>query len=1042
MNDYAKDAWKYYEYGRLYNNNLIPNQYTMVNTNQEFFIGNQWIHMPDNPAMRRLAKPTFNIIKRVTSLFVASLTSSNTTISFEPLSYQNDGEAAAFATAEVRNLLEKFKMDYRIRDALFDGAITGDYAAHFYWNPEARPYGGAFGEYLGYAPVFKDFSEIDIKAGMLKNVECEGRGETGAIMLEFMWNDIIKDHGMQEFNKAFYDKKLYLTTGVLEAPTIRDVASLALTVSGTAVGAGPVLSAALNLADDIVFGALDVTMGYQDASSVALNLGKSIALTGISMGLNSATSFAGSFVNDIKDFYVKGFSKGLLSASSSYLSSVASGYVNALSWDGENFIYDIETANSSWYSKDTISSATGAGVLSFSNLMTKSNINYTENKFFGSAIQLSSIALSKASEFGVMCVYNDGNLQNAFDDMSLTFNVLDLGSVFDLMDTIDARISLNGQSSDFLVANARKFSGTGLLEVNLSSSGVKARIGSSGTNIGNLLDYAVLNSYGNKSNMDAGTVWYNYVYGDRTQENTSFRIANHKDTLNFVSATDVENGCTAQTVCNENGGRTITLVNSGKVFTNAISLGHESYRNGIVDSLEVQQEETRRAVLAHTEEAFRMMSGGEKIGFAGNLCNDLGQYISAMDNGELSKFYEYIEKSYDSSADYWKLIVNTNDFTHELVYDGNEELSVDYIDKDGEVISTMTPDGQDLSGYGMSGSLVKIIGIQQAQKLIGSDYTDISIYDEETLRDVLSKKGYSEQDINRMLSNEDSIQGSLKNITFTEQEICILLGDVLMKKMGASWNGNEWVNESGVSLNISNDFCIQSAITDKVLNGNILAEVSSDGRYLYSTVNATIYRDPRSLNSVTSKDGVNWYRNTKNLGLDYVLYKKEGINYDYFDAILLNNYQTVDNLVGMGSSYNYAQPYARGENDYVQGNTIVSENFNLGYYTDSRGDSSFENKVLVANNATTLSGEFIGNDGNVKTDTASENLIGRWLFHDDTKWSYDNNAWIRTDYLASDGCCVTDVQNQIILLNTLKRWNVGSGYQIHANLITRAYTGY
>ena len=118
MNDYLKDAWKYYEYGRRYNNNLIPNQYTMVNTNQEFFIGNQWIHMPDNPAMRRLAKPTFNIIKRVTSLFVASLTSSNTTISFEPLSYQTDGEAAAFATAEVRNLLEKFKMDYRIRDAL------------------------------------------------------------------------------------------------------------------------------------------------------------------------------------------------------------------------------------------------------------------------------------------------------------------------------------------------------------------------------------------------------------------------------------------------------------------------------------------------------------------------------------------------------------------------------------------------------------------------------------------------------------------------------------------------------------------------------------------------------------------------------------------------------------------------------------------------------------------------------------------------------------------------------------------------------------
>ena len=149
MNDYPHDAWKYYEYGRAYNNSLTPNQYTMVNTNNEFFIGNQWVHMPDNDAMRRLAKPTFNIIKRITSLFIASLTSSNTTISFEPLSCHADGEAASFATAEVRNLMEKFKMDYRIRDALFDGAITGDYAAHFFWNPEARPYGGAFGEYRG-----------------------------------------------------------------------------------------------------------------------------------------------------------------------------------------------------------------------------------------------------------------------------------------------------------------------------------------------------------------------------------------------------------------------------------------------------------------------------------------------------------------------------------------------------------------------------------------------------------------------------------------------------------------------------------------------------------------------------------------------------------------------------------------------------------------------------------------------------------------------------------------------------------------------------
>lgn len=149
-------AWQRYEAGRRYNNTLVPNQYSVVNTNVEFFAGNQWLHLPQTAAMSRLPKPVFNIIKRVTSLFVASLTSSGVTIQFDPLTYYdgenlNDPEsnAAAIATAEVQNILEKLKMDYRVREALFDGAQTGDYCAHFYFDPEALPYGGAFGSYRG-----------------------------------------------------------------------------------------------------------------------------------------------------------------------------------------------------------------------------------------------------------------------------------------------------------------------------------------------------------------------------------------------------------------------------------------------------------------------------------------------------------------------------------------------------------------------------------------------------------------------------------------------------------------------------------------------------------------------------------------------------------------------------------------------------------------------------------------------------------------------------------------------------------------------------
>ena len=128
--------WELYQSGREYNSRLVPNQYTLVDTNTEFFAGNQWVNLPDSPAMRALPKPTFNILKRVASLFIASLTSSAVTVRFEPLrSYSGDEAAADFATAEVGNLLEKFKFDYRVREALFDGAVSGDYCAHFYFDP-------------------------------------------------------------------------------------------------------------------------------------------------------------------------------------------------------------------------------------------------------------------------------------------------------------------------------------------------------------------------------------------------------------------------------------------------------------------------------------------------------------------------------------------------------------------------------------------------------------------------------------------------------------------------------------------------------------------------------------------------------------------------------------------------------------------------------------------------------------------------------------------------------------------------------------------
>lgn len=150
------NVWKYYERGKSYNNSLTPNQYNVVRTNTEFFIGNQWQNLPQTPAMAKLPKPTFNILKRVASLFIASLSSSAVAVRLEPLAHYDGGgmagpddDIASFANASVNNLLEKLNFDYRLREALYDGAQTGDYCAHFYWDSTAQPFGARLGPYRG-----------------------------------------------------------------------------------------------------------------------------------------------------------------------------------------------------------------------------------------------------------------------------------------------------------------------------------------------------------------------------------------------------------------------------------------------------------------------------------------------------------------------------------------------------------------------------------------------------------------------------------------------------------------------------------------------------------------------------------------------------------------------------------------------------------------------------------------------------------------------------------------------------------------------------
>jgi hypothetical protein len=133
-------AWKLYESGKKYNNQLKPNYYDMVDANWAFFNGDQW----RNVDAENMPKPVFNIIRRVITFLVASLTSSKTKIHFEPLQGVkgiDQFDPSQMATAQVNNLLEKFKFDSKQKDVLFDAANTGDGATHLYFDMNKKPFG-------------------------------------------------------------------------------------------------------------------------------------------------------------------------------------------------------------------------------------------------------------------------------------------------------------------------------------------------------------------------------------------------------------------------------------------------------------------------------------------------------------------------------------------------------------------------------------------------------------------------------------------------------------------------------------------------------------------------------------------------------------------------------------------------------------------------------------------------------------------------------------------------------------------------------------
>lgn len=148
MNNYGNTKeWEWYENGKNYNKRLEPSFYDRVDCNWDFFYGDQW----RNAGLSEdLPQPVFNNINRFVTFFVASIMANKTAVHFaSPIPMEDDDMSDDVVNQSWTEFEERVKLVWQTKNALYDGAVTGDYVGHLWLNPNKKVYDGKYGDVDG-----------------------------------------------------------------------------------------------------------------------------------------------------------------------------------------------------------------------------------------------------------------------------------------------------------------------------------------------------------------------------------------------------------------------------------------------------------------------------------------------------------------------------------------------------------------------------------------------------------------------------------------------------------------------------------------------------------------------------------------------------------------------------------------------------------------------------------------------------------------------------------------------------------------------------
>ncbi len=631
------------------------------------------------------------------------------------------------SSAAVRQRIASAREGLKEYQEMIFGPVEGEDAAG-----NARHLAGALEEY--YASAAKAWSSAsysagegreDIPEGLFyfhvgfapeppasdESASAGGYGETGRIYGAFFEQQMQQARGAALLQVPSYNIKLWdddmdndgEPDTLMAAPSYRDVMDIA---TGVAVGVltGGTGGVLLNLTDDVLFAAADTGNGF-DPGQVLLGLGQKAAAGCLGAGAADLGGLAGRSLQDIINANFSGAVAGLLNTTvdigtgmtADSIRMYGSALVHAMDVTGGSIYFDEER----W---EQLSE--GIGISLLSRTVGTGAARALDNSMFGyhgsmgddlrGLHRLAGGAAGALVEYGLtgettLNVLNTAGLTDGLLSTGLLEMHLGRESLFGLGNGgLDVSASALLRASDGLWAYAVE------RELAAAEGVVPAK------NIPALRALASL-----KHIPGLGALYDDIISGSVE--------------LLFDGA----EGAAAYTVASGDD-ITIHLADNGSAnyaqLLLGVTLAHEAARNGVVDGVLDQFAETTEAVLYHSVAA-RSIAGTYGWGYdpSGYLSAESDLVLGSLDTGDYQRLAEYVDDHYDSSADYWKLVVHA-DGSGSVVWDGKRDLT----NEAGDLLQA------DATGS-FSRSLMNILGADYTEMFLREGGTDLSGMDEDEL---------------------------------------------------------------------------------------------------------------------------------------------------------------------------------------------------------------------------------------------------------------------------------------------------------------------